>query len=86
MASRARNSGAAGNLGNSMEIPGFASAITMAAAGTTSSEAYFMENWKTFLSVSWSFCGSSLLKAGKSMVLTGVAKKVISTTNVLAMP
>lgn len=86
MASRARNSGAAGYSGNSIEIPGRDRVITMAAAGTTRSEAYFMENWKTFLSVSLSFCGSSLEKAGNSIVLTGVAKKVISTTKVLAMP
>lgn len=86
MASRARNRGAAENLGNSMETPGFASAITMADTGTTRSEAYFIENWKTFLSVFWSFCGSSLLKAGKSTVLTGVAKKPIKATKVVANP
>lgn len=44
----------------------------------------FTENWKTFLKVSVSFCGSSLEKAGNSMVVIGVAKKVINTAKFVA--
>ena len=34
------------------------------------------DNWKTFPSVSCSFCESSLEKAGSSTVITGITKKV----------
>ena len=82
MASSARNSGALAYLSpNSVEIACCNRAMTMAATGATRSAAYFTENWKTLLKVSWSFFGFSLEKAGNSMVATGVAKKVIRTTN-----
>ncbi len=86
MASRARNRGADVYSGNSTEIPGCDSVITIAAAGTTRSEAYFVENAKTFLSVSRSFWLSSLEKAGKSMVVMGEAKNMIRTEKVVAIP
>lgn len=54
------------------------------AAGTTRRAAYFIENWKTFLSVSFSFCGSSLEKAGNNMVVIGAAKNVIKTAKFVA--
>ena len=54
------------------------------AAGTTRRAAYFIENWKTFVSVSFSLCGSSLEKAGNSIVVIGVAKKVIKTAKFVA--
>jgi len=62
-----------------VKIAGCAKTITSAVAGTTRSDAYFTENWKTFPSVSFSFCALSLEKAGKSMVVIGVAKNVINT-------
>ena len=67
-----------------MAIAGWERAMMAVAAGTTRSAAYFTENWKTFLSVSFSFCGSSLEKAGNSMVVIGVAKKVINTAKFVA--
>lgn len=56
-----------------------------AAAGTTRRAAYFTENWKTFLSVSFSFCGFSLENAGNSTVAIGVEKKVIRTAKFMAV-
>ena len=67
-----------------MEIAGWDRAMMAVAAGTTRRAAYVTENWKTFLSVSLSFCGLSLEKAGNSMVLIGVAKKVIRTAKFVA--
>ncbi len=70
----------------SVDTAGSDRLMTRAATGTTRMEAYFMENWKTFLSVSWSFLASSLENAGKSMVVMGVAKKVMRTTKFEATP
>ncbi len=57
---------------NRVKTAGCAKTITSAVAGTTRSAAYFTENWKTFPSVSFSFCALSLEKAGKSTVVIGV--------------
>ena len=85
MASNARNNGAAVySTPKSVEIAGCERTMTTAAAGTTRSAAYFTENWKTFLRVSRSFSGSSLEKAGNSMVVMGEAKKVIRTAKFMA--
>src|SRR3990172_2091277 len=85
MASSDRNKGAlAYLLPNNVETAGCDSAITITATGTTKRAAYLTENWYTLFNASWSFCGSSLEKAGKSIVVTGVAKKVIRTTKVEA--
>ena len=67
-------------------IAGWASAIIITETGITISAAYLTEYWKTFLSTCWSwlFWKSSLEKAGSSIVVTGVAKKVISTTKFVA--
>jgi len=62
-----------------VKTAGCAKTITSAVAGTIRSDAYFTENWKTFPSISFSFCTLSLEKAGKSTVVIGVAKKVINT-------
>ena len=75
-AHKVRNSGAWVYFSpKSVKIAGCDRAMTAAAAGTTRNAAYFTENWKTFLSVSVSFCGSSLEKAGNSTVDIGVGRR-----------
>ena len=87
IASNAKNSGAVEYVfPNSVETAGSARHITSAATGTTRSDAYLTENWKTFSRVSLSFCGLSLLNAGNSIVVIGVAKNAIRTTKVVAIP
>jgi len=54
--------------------------MTKEVTGTTIRAAYLTEYWNTFFSVSRSFVWSNFEKAGKSIVVTGVAKNVINTT------
>ena len=83
----AKNSGAVSQVvPNRVETAGSDKAITRAAAGTTKSEAYLIENWKTFLSVSLSFLWLSLEKAGKSIVVIGVVKKLMRNEKLNAIP
>lgn len=65
---------------------GSESAMTMVVGGTTKSVAHLMEFWKTVCRAWLSFLWSSLENAGRSMVVIGVAKNVMRTENVVAMP
>ena len=58
--------------------------MTSAAEGTTSSAAYFTENWNTRLKVTLSFSGLSFENAGNIMIVTGVAKNVTKTAKLVA--
>lgn len=60
--------------------------MTMVVGGMTKRAAHLMECWKMFCRVWLSFLWFSLEKAGRSMVVIGVAKKVIRTEKVVAMP
>jgi hypothetical protein len=73
-------------LGKSVETAGSDKHIMIMVTGTTISEAYLTENWKMFFRVSLSFFASSLENAGNSIVITGVAKKVIRITKFPATP
>ena len=59
--------------------------LTSMATGTTNKEPYFTEKSNTLRRVFASVFASSLEKAGNNIVLTGVAKNAIKTTNVLAI-
>ena len=86
-ASNAKNSGAEAYVCPKRdETAGSARHTTKAAIGTTRKAAYLTEYWKTFCRVPLSFCASSLLNAGKSIVVIGVAKNPIKTTKVDAIP
>ena len=69
-----------------VETAGAERHMMRAATGTTSRAAYLTEYWKAFWRVSLSFWASSLEKAGKRMVVIGVAKKVMSMTKFWATP
>jgi hypothetical protein len=85
--SKARNRGAELYVPpNKVETAGPDKLMMRAATGTTRSEAYLIEYWKTFLRVSLSLWGSSLENAGNRMVVMGVAKNPMRTTKFTATP
>jgi len=63
---------------------GLDNAISMKVAGITRRDAYLTEDRKTLLRVSGSFSGLTLEKTGKSVVVTGVTKKVTMTEKFMA--
>lgn len=67
-----------------MDTAGLDKAISMKVAGTTSRDAYLTEERKMLLKVFGSVSGLTLEKTGKSVVVTGVTKKVTMTAKFMA--